>query len=38
MSRQRDRLQGARELLAKCDYRPLFTITDLGMKSGGQHG
>lgn len=28
-----DRLQGARELLAKYDYRPLFTIADLGIKS-----
>jgi orotate phosphoribosyltransferase len=27
-----DRLQGAREALSKYDYRPLFTITDLGIK------
>ncbi len=27
-----DRLQGAREALAKYDYRPLFTIADLGIK------
>jgi orotate phosphoribosyltransferase len=27
-----DRLQGAREALAKYDYRPLFTIEDLGIK------
>jgi orotate phosphoribosyltransferase len=26
-----DRLQGAREALAKYDYRPLFTITELGV-------
>jgi orotate phosphoribosyltransferase len=26
-----DRLQGAREALAKYDYRPLFTINDLGI-------
>jgi orotate phosphoribosyltransferase len=26
-----DRLQGAREALAKYDYRPLFTIADLGI-------
>jgi len=26
-----DRLQGAREALAKYDYRPLFTIRDLGI-------
>ena len=28
-----DRLQGAREALAKYDYRPLFTIADLGIKT-----
>jgi orotate phosphoribosyltransferase len=27
-----DRLQGAREALAKYDFRPLFTIADLGIK------
>jgi orotate phosphoribosyltransferase len=27
-----DRLQGAREALAKYDYRPLFTIRDLGIQ------
>ena len=27
-----DRLQGAREALAKYDYRPLFTIRDLGIE------
>jgi orotate phosphoribosyltransferase len=26
-----DRLQGARERLAKFDFRPLFTIRDLGI-------
>jgi orotate phosphoribosyltransferase len=30
-----DRLQGAREALAKYDFRPLFTITDLGIKAEG---
>lgn len=28
-----DRLQGARERLAKYDFRPLFTIQDLGIES-----
>ncbi len=27
-----DRLQGARELLAKYDYRPLFTVRDFGIE------
>jgi orotate phosphoribosyltransferase len=30
-----DRLQGAREALAKYDYRPLFTIAELGIKAEG---
>jgi orotate phosphoribosyltransferase len=27
-----DRLQGAKEALAKYDYRPLFTVEDFGIK------
>jgi orotate phosphoribosyltransferase len=30
-----DRLQGARERLAAYDFRPLFTIRDLGIAAGG---
>src|SRR5438128_1068948 len=30
-----DRLQGARERLAGYDFRPLFTIRDLGIEPGG---
>ncbi|HEY1375588.1 MAG TPA: orotate phosphoribosyltransferase [Gemmataceae bacterium] len=30
-----DRLQGARERLAKHDFRPLFTIRDLGIEASG---
>jgi orotate phosphoribosyltransferase len=30
-----DRLQGARERLAAYDFRPLFTIRDLGIEAGG---